>query len=123
MMGAGIAHAQASRGIATVLKDVSLAKAQAGKAYSFKLTQPRVDKGRMSAQEQQALLARITPTESAKDLQDCELIIEAVFENRKLKARDTTEAERLHTPGGFFASKTATLPVRGTAKAGAQPGE
>src|SRR4051812_3446866 len=47
MMGAGIAYAQASRGIATVLKDVSMDKAEAGKAYSARLTQPRVDKGRM----------------------------------------------------------------------------
>ncbi len=54
MMGAGIAYAQASRGIATVLKDVSLEKAEAGKAYSAKLTQARVDKGRMSAETQQA---------------------------------------------------------------------
>ena len=55
MMGAGIAWAQASRGIATVLKDVSTEKAEAGKAYSAKLTQARVDKGRMTAEAQQAL--------------------------------------------------------------------
>ena len=61
MMGAGIAWAQASKGIATVLKDVSAEKAEAGKAYSAKLTQARVDKGRMTAEAQQALLARITP--------------------------------------------------------------
>ena len=65
MMGAGIAWAQASRGIATVLKDVSTEKAEAGKAYSAKLTQARVDEGRMTAEAQQALLSRITPTASA----------------------------------------------------------
>ncbi len=121
MMGGGIAYAQASRGIATVLKDVSQDKAEAGKAYSEKITQPRVAKGRMSAQDQQALLARITPTESAKDLQGCELIIEAVFENRELKARVTKEAEGMLAPGGFFASNTSTLPITGLAKASARP--
>ncbi|MEO8857782.1 MAG: enoyl-CoA hydratase-related protein, partial [Burkholderiaceae bacterium] len=59
MMGAGIAYVQASRGIATVLRDVSSEKAEAGKAYSAKLTQARVDKGRMNPHAQAELLARI----------------------------------------------------------------
>lgn len=121
MMGAGIAYAQASRGIATVLKDVSQDKAEAGKAYATKLTQPRVEKGRMSPHDQAALLARITPTESMRDLQGCELIIEAVFENRELKARVTQEAEPMLAEGGFFASNTSTLPITGLAKASARP--
>ena len=121
MMGAGIAHAQASRGIATVLKDVSLDKAEAGKAYARKVTQARVEKGRMAPQEQEAQLARIAPTESAKDLEGCDLIIEAVFENRELKAKVTKEAEPLLAPGGFFASNTSTLPITGLARASARP--
>ncbi|MCG2593666.1 3-hydroxyacyl-CoA dehydrogenase NAD-binding domain-containing protein [Ramlibacter sp. XY19] len=121
MMGGGIAYAQASRGIATVLKDVSQDKAEAGKAYSAKLTQPRVDKGRLSPHDQAALLARITPTESVQDLQGCDLIIEAVFENRELKARVTKDAEPQLAPGGFFASNTSTLPISGLAQASARP--
>jgi 3-hydroxyacyl-CoA dehydrogenase/enoyl-CoA hydratase/3-hydroxybutyryl-CoA epimerase len=121
MMGAGIAYAQASRGIATVLKDVSIEKAEAGKGHSVRITQPRVEQGRMSALDQQALLARITATESAQDLQGCDLIIEAVFENRELKARVTREAEPLLAPGGFFASNTSTLPITGLARASAKP--
>ena len=121
MMGAGIAYAQASRGIATVLRDVSQDKAESGKAYSARLTQSRVEKGRLSPHDQAALLARITPTESVKDLQGCELIIEAVFENRELKARVTKEAEGMLAPGGFFASNTSTLPITGLAKASARP--
>ncbi len=121
MMGAGIAWAQASRGIATVLKDVSLERAQAGKAYSAKISQGRVDKGRMSAPEQAALLARITATDKASDLQGCDLIIEAVFENRDLKAQVTKEAEPMLAPGGFFASNTSTLPISGLAQASTKP--
>jgi 3-hydroxyacyl-CoA dehydrogenase / enoyl-CoA hydratase / 3-hydroxybutyryl-CoA epimerase len=123
MMGGGIAYVQASRGIATVLKDVSQDKADAGKGYSARLTQPRVEKGRMSPLEQEALLARITPTESVKDLQGCDLLIEAVFENRELKAKVTKEAEGLLAPGGFFASNTSTLPITGLARASARPGK
>jgi 3-hydroxyacyl-CoA dehydrogenase/enoyl-CoA hydratase/3-hydroxybutyryl-CoA epimerase len=121
MMGAGIAHAQASRGIATVLKDVSLAQAEAGKAHSARLAQARVAAGRMAPEEQQALLARITATESPKDLEGCELIIEAVYENRELKARVTKEAQPLLAPGGIFASNTSTLPITGLAHASTRP--
>ncbi|GAC1603727.1 MAG: 3-hydroxyacyl-CoA dehydrogenase NAD-binding domain-containing protein [Ramlibacter sp.] len=108
MMGAGIAFVQASRGITTVLKDVSPEKAQ-------------VEKGRMSVVDQTALLARISPTDQAQDLAGCDLIIEAVFENRALKARVAQEAQPLLAPGGFFASNTSTLPITGLAKASTKP--
>ena len=121
MMGAGIAYVQASRGIATVLKDISLDKANSGKAYSAKLTQPRVDQGRMNPHDQAELLARITPTGTVGDLQGCDLIIEAVFEQRALKAAVTKEAEPMLAPGGFFASNTSTLPISGLATASAHP--
>ncbi len=121
MMGAGIAYSQASRGIATVLKDVSQDKADAGKAYSVKLTQPRVEKGRMSPHDQKALLDRIHATANVADLKGCDLIIEAVFENRDLKAQVTKEAEAMLAEGGFFASNTSTLPISGLATASARP--
>jgi 3-hydroxyacyl-CoA dehydrogenase/enoyl-CoA hydratase/3-hydroxybutyryl-CoA epimerase len=121
MMGGGIAYAQASRGIATVLRDVTMDKAEAGKAYSSKVTQARVEKGKMSPHDQAALLSRITATESVQDLRGCDLIIEAVFENRELKARVTQEAEPMLAPGGLFASNTSTLPISGLAKASKHP--
>ncbi|MFZ3220674.1 MAG: 3-hydroxyacyl-CoA dehydrogenase NAD-binding domain-containing protein [Rhodoferax sp.] len=121
MMGAGIAFAQASKGIATVLKDVSQEKADLGKSYSAKITQARVDKGRMTADAQQTILDRIQPTANAADLQGCDLIIEAVFENRELKAKVTKEAEPMLAAGGFFASNTSTLPISGLATASAAP--
>ncbi|QHE85856.1 3-hydroxyacyl-CoA dehydrogenase NAD-binding domain-containing protein [Hydrogenophaga sp. BPS33] len=121
MMGAGIAYAQASRDIQTVLEDVSLENAERGKSYSYKLTQARVDKGQMSPYDQRALLDRILPTDHLGDLKGCDLIIEAVFESRELKAAVTKEAEPLLAPGGFFASNTSTLPISGLAQASARP--
>jgi 3-hydroxyacyl-CoA dehydrogenase / enoyl-CoA hydratase / 3-hydroxybutyryl-CoA epimerase len=121
MMGAGIAYVQASRGVQTVLKDLTPEKADSGRNYSVKLTQARVDKGRMTAQAQAELLGRIVPTASNADLQDCDLIIEAVFENRELKAKVTQEAEPLLAAGGFFASNTSTLPITGLARASRRP--
>jgi 3-hydroxyacyl-CoA dehydrogenase/enoyl-CoA hydratase/3-hydroxybutyryl-CoA epimerase len=117
MMGSGIAYAQATRGIATVLKDVIVEAAEKGKSYTTKLTQKRVDKGQMSAEKQQGILTLITPTASAADLQGCDLIIEAVFEQRELKAMVTKEAEPMLAEGGFIASNTSTLPISGLAQA------
>ncbi len=120
-MGAGIAFVQASKGIATVLKDISMEKGSAGKAYSAKLTQARVDKGRMSADQQEKLLSSIQATDQVSDLAGCDLIIEAVFENRELKAKVTKESEPMLAPGGFFASNTSTLPISGLATASRAP--
>jgi 3-hydroxyacyl-CoA dehydrogenase/enoyl-CoA hydratase/3-hydroxybutyryl-CoA epimerase len=121
MMGAGIAYVQASRGIATVLNDVSADKAAQGKAYSEKLTSARVAKGRMAAADQAALLARIVPSADVADLAGCDLIIEAVFEQRALKAQVTQQAEGQLAAGGFFASNTSTLPISGLAQASRRP--
>jgi 3-hydroxyacyl-CoA dehydrogenase / enoyl-CoA hydratase / 3-hydroxybutyryl-CoA epimerase len=121
MMGAGIAYSQASKGIATVLKDVSQEKADTGKGYAAKITQGRVDKGRMKPEVQAEILGRIQATASLDDLKGCDLIIEAVFENRELKDKVTQETEPLLAAGGFFASNTSTLPITGLAKASAKP--
>jgi len=121
MMGSGIAYANAARGIATVLKDVSVEKAEAGKAYSRKLTDKAVARGNSDPVKQASLLSLITPTADAADLQGCDLVIEAVFEQRELKAQVTREAEPMLAAGGVFASNTSTLPISGLAKASAAP--
>ena len=121
MMGAGIAHAAASRGMACVLKDVSIEKARAGFEAVRKVTAPAVAKGRMTEVQQAGLLNLITPTGDAADLRGCALIIEAVFEQRALKAAVTREAEPMLAADGVFASNTSTLPISGLAAASARP--
>ena len=121
MMGGGIAWSNANRGIACVLKDVSQERAEAGKAYSAKLLERRIKQGRMDAAKAAKTLEFITPTAEAKDLKGCDLIIEAVFEKRDLKAQVTKEAEPMLAPGGVFASNTSTLPITGLAQASARP--
>ena len=121
MMGAGIAHACASRGIACVLKDVSSDKARAGFEAVRKITAPMVAKGRMTEVQQASLLNLITPTAEAADLKGCDLIIEAVFEKRELKAGVTREADPMLAANGVFASNTSTLPITGLAQASVAP--
>ncbi|MBX7219046.1 MAG: enoyl-CoA hydratase/isomerase family protein [Blastocatellia bacterium] len=121
MMGSGIAYATALSGIEVVLKDVSLEAAERGKSYSEKLLAKRVSSGKMDEEKMRSMLDRITPTDSAEDLKGCDLIIEAVFENRELKARVTQEAEAQLAPDAIFASNTSTLPITGLATASARP--
>ncbi|GAA5587679.1 fatty acid oxidation complex subunit alpha [Acinetobacter calcoaceticus] len=117
MMGAGIAYSTAIKGIPVVLKDVSVENAEKGKAYSQKLLDKRVSQGRMTAEKRDQVLSLITATASAQDLQGCDLIIEAVFENQELKAKVTQEAEQYLAESGIFASNTSTLPITGLATA------
>lgn len=121
MMGAGIAHAHAARGIACVLKDVSAERAAAGLQAIEASLAPQLRKGRLSAADAAALLARVRPTADLRDLDGCDLIIEAVYEQRALKAQVTQEAEPLLAPGGVFASNTSTLPITGLAEASRAP--
>jgi 3-hydroxyacyl-CoA dehydrogenase/enoyl-CoA hydratase/3-hydroxybutyryl-CoA epimerase len=113
MMGGGIAYANAVRGVACVLKDVAQEKADAGKAYTAKILERRKKDLRP--------LELITATSKTEDLRGCDLIIEAVFEKRELKAQVTKDSEPLLAAGGFFASNTSTLPISGLAKASAHP--
>lgn len=120
-MGSGIAYVSAMAGIEVVLKDVSVESAEKGKDYSRGLIQKGIEKGKTTAEKGEQLLGLIKATDKAEDLKGCDLIIEAVFENRELKATVTKEAEPMLIDGGVFGSNTSTLPISGLAKASAQP--
>ena len=121
MMGAGIAYASAMAGLAVVLLDSDPALAERGKAYSEKLLAKRVERGRMDEAKCDATLAKIQPTADYADLAGCDLIIEAVFENRDIKADVTKKAEAVISDDAIFASNTSTLPITGLAEASARP--
>ena len=121
MMGAGIAYSSAKVGIDTVLKDVSLDGAEKGKDYARKLLNKQIEKGRSTQEKADKLLAKITATDSAAALEGVDLIVEAVFEDRDLKAKVTQEAEAFLEEGGIFASNTSTLPISGLALASKKP--
>ena len=121
MMGQGIAYSAAMAGIEVVLKDTTAQAANAGRAYSAKLLQARVDKGRMDAQAAQAVLARITATADSTALKGCDLIIEAVFEREEVKAAVLAEHQALLAEGGIWGTNTSTLPVTRLAQGAARP--
>lgn len=121
MMGAGIAYVSANAGLEVVLKDVTKEAAEKGKEYSLKLLSEKVSKGRMTKDKMDEILNRILCTESPADIAGCELVIEAVFENRELKAKVTQESELAMNVDSIFASNTSTLPITGLAKASSRP--
>jgi len=117
MMGAGIAYVSASAGIEVVLKDINLAAAEKGKVHSAVLLDKKVSRGQLTAEQRETILARILPTASDTDLAGCDLIIEAVFEDRELKARVSAAAQSVVGAEAVIASNTSTLPISGLATA------
>jgi 3-hydroxyacyl-CoA dehydrogenase/enoyl-CoA hydratase/3-hydroxybutyryl-CoA epimerase len=117
MMGSGIAYVTARGGMSCVLKDVSIAKAQQGKDYSARLLDKAIGRGKKTREEADEVLARIQATEDRHGLTGCDMIIEAVFEDRDLKAKVTSEAEAQARRGALLCSNTSTLPITGLAKA------
>ncbi|WP_224364894.1 3-hydroxyacyl-CoA dehydrogenase NAD-binding domain-containing protein [Hyalangium versicolor] len=111
MMGAGIAYVCAKAGIDVVLKDVSLASAEKGKQYSANLVEKAVQKGKSTKEKGEALLARIKPTADASALAGCDVVIEAVFEDVKLKHKVFQEIQDVVSPDAVLASNTSTLPI------------
>lgn len=115
MMGAGIAYECARAGMEVVLKDISMAAAEKGKAHSEKLLTKAVERGRMTEVKRDEILARITPTESASDLVGIDALIEAVFEDANLKAKVFAEALEFISDDCLLCSNTSTLPITGLA--------
>jgi 3-hydroxyacyl-CoA dehydrogenase/enoyl-CoA hydratase/3-hydroxybutyryl-CoA epimerase len=113
MMGSGIAYAAARRGMEVVLKDVDASAAERGKAAVAKIAAKRPDAGQV--------LGRIRPTSRADELAGCEIVIEAVFEDREVKANAIREAEERIPRDAIVASNTSTLPITGLAKASRSP--
>jgi 3-hydroxyacyl-CoA dehydrogenase/enoyl-CoA hydratase/3-hydroxybutyryl-CoA epimerase len=109
-MGAGIAYVAALAGLDVVLIDRDQEAAEKGKAHSQKLMTDQVNKGRASAADREALLARIAPGADYAALAGCDLVIEAVFEDRKVKAEATAKAQAV-LPDAVFGSNTSTLPI------------
>ena len=121
MMGAGIAYVSAKAGIDVVLIDKAIENAERGKAYSQGLLDKAVSRGKSTADKRDALLARITPTTNYEDLQGCDLVIEAVFEDREIKAVCTQKTEAVIAADTVYASNTSTLPITGLAQASVRP--
>lgn len=119
-MGAGIATVAAQKGIDVVLKDISQENADKGKLYAAKAYEKN---RRVSDAQAEQYLARIHATADYADLADCDAIIEAVFEDRGVKASVTQETEAITSNTCLFASNTSALPITELAQASSRPSQ
>jgi 3-hydroxyacyl-CoA dehydrogenase/enoyl-CoA hydratase/3-hydroxybutyryl-CoA epimerase len=119
-MGAGIAYVSAQAGLDVVLIDRDQESADKGKAYSHKLMTDQINKGRAASADRDALLSKINATADYGALKGCDLIVEAVFEDRKVKAEATAKAQAV-LPDVVFGSNTSTLPITSLAEQAKDP--
>jgi 3-hydroxyacyl-CoA dehydrogenase/enoyl-CoA hydratase/3-hydroxybutyryl-CoA epimerase len=120
-MGAGIAQVSAAAGLAVVLIDRDQETADKGKAGLHKALSDRVAKGRMKGAERDGLLSLITPSADYGALKDCDLVIEAVFEDRKVKFDVMAKIQAVIGGDAILASNTSTLPISSLASEFKEP--
>ncbi|WP_425065231.1 3-hydroxyacyl-CoA dehydrogenase NAD-binding domain-containing protein [Reyranella sp.] len=121
LMGAGIATVSVQAGLDIVLIDRDQAAADKGKAHIVDELGKLVKRKRLDQAKADAMLAKVTATPDFGALKDCDLVIEAVFENRDVKAEATKKAEAALPKTAVFASNTSTLPITGLAEASSRP--
>ncbi len=121
MMGAGIAYVSANAGIDVVLIDAAQEAADRGKAYSEGLLDKGMQRKKVTAEKKAEVLGRILATTEYSALAGCDLIVEAVFEDPKIKAEVTAKVEAAVGKDCIFATNTSTLPISSLAKASKRP--
>lgn len=115
-MGASVGYVSAQAGIDVVLVDRDQDSADTGKGHAKTVVDGLIAKGRMKQEAADAILARISATSDYNVIADCDLVIEAVFEDRKVKADTYAKAQPLLKSGAIFASNTSTLPINSLAE-------
>ncbi|QYK42881.1 MAG: enoyl-CoA hydratase/isomerase family protein [Paracoccaceae bacterium] len=121
MMGAGIAYVSANAGIEVVLIDASQEAADRGKSYSEGILDKGIQRRKVTAEQKAEVLGRITATTDYAALAGCDLLVEAVFEDMKVKADVTARAEAVLPRDAIFATNTSTLPISDLARASQRP--
>jgi 3-hydroxyacyl-CoA dehydrogenase/enoyl-CoA hydratase/3-hydroxybutyryl-CoA epimerase len=115
-MGASVGYVSARAGIEVVLIDRDQESADKGKAHAKSVIDDLIAKGRAKDSDRDAVLSKISATADYNALTDCDLVIEAVFEDRKVKAETYAKAQPLLKPDAIFASNTSTLPINSLAE-------
>ena len=121
-MGAGVGYVSARAGLDVVLIDRDQESADKGKAHAKSVIDGLIARGRAKPEDADKILSRITATADYAALGDCDLVIEAVFEDRKVKADTFAKAQQYLKPGVIFASNTSTLPITSLAESFADQG-
>jgi 3-hydroxyacyl-CoA dehydrogenase/enoyl-CoA hydratase/3-hydroxybutyryl-CoA epimerase len=121
LMGAGIAYVSASAGIDVTLIDTTQERADSGKDHAAKLLDKQIARGKATPEEKAEILSHITATTEYAALKYVDLILEAVFEDRDVKAGVIGKADAVIGDRAVFGSNTSTLPISGLAETSTRP--
>jgi 3-hydroxybutyryl-CoA dehydrogenase len=120
-MGAGIAHVAAVKGFTVHLADIDLAAAEKGKAGIAKRLGREVSKGRMSQEEVDAALSRLTPVDGIAGLNGVDFVVEAVTEHEPLKLKLFKQLDEVCPAHAILASNTSSIPITRIAAVTSRP--
>lgn len=121
LMGSGIAYTCAKAGLSVILKDVSQSVAEIGMEYAHRKLNALIQQDKITPEEKKIIISRIQPTESSKAFEDCDIVIEAVFENQNVKAKVTKDAEQYLDEYSIFATNTSSILITNIAHASQHP--
>ena len=121
LMGHGITYVTALAGMDVIMTDATQENADKGLARIKSILEDGLKRGLVTPEKIDQTLDRITPTDNYRKLDSCDLIIEAVFEDRELKSKVTGQAESFMDSNGIFASNTSTIPITSLAKKSSRP--
>src|SRR3954471_4299902 len=111
IMGAGIAEVSAKAGFEVVLRSRAQATADAMVGGLEKSLGKQVDRGKLDADEREAVLGRVRAVADLGELRDCDLVIESIVEDLAVKKHLFTELDRICPDHTGLATNTSTLPV------------
>ena len=121
MMGSGIAFLCLRNGFEVILKDVSQPIADRGKEYVADKIDEYIERGTFQPEDRERLLGRITTTNSSDLFTDCDIVVEAVFENKSVKIKVTREAEEHLDEYSIFGTNTLSIPITELGKESLRP--
>jgi 3-hydroxybutyryl-CoA dehydrogenase len=121
LMGSGIAQVAAQAGYATVVREVEQKFLDKGIGGIEKSLGKFVEKGKLSAEDRDACMGRLSGTTSLDDLADCDIVIEAIIENAQLKQETYASLDKIVKPEALFASNTSSLTITELSMATARP--
>jgi 3-hydroxybutyryl-CoA dehydrogenase len=120
-MGAGIAQVAASSGFEVVLRDVEERFLERGQDIIEKSLDKFVEKDKLTVHKRNAILSNIHYTTSLEDFADCDLVVEAILENKNLKLELFQNLGQIVKPDGILASNTSSIPITELATASNRP--
>ncbi len=110
-MGHGIALVAAKAGFDVILRDIKDEFVQKGMSKIERFLDKSIEKGKMTADDKKKILSHLKGTTKLEDLKDADLVIEAIFENIKVKKELFQNLDKICKKETYFASNTSTIPI------------